>query len=215
MIERLFLLDGPGYLYRAYHALPFLSTSKGVPAHAVFGMSTMVWKLLREEEPDYMAVAWDPPGPTFRDERFEAYKETRAPMPGDLRPQIPLVRELFGALRLPVLEVPGFEADDVLGTIVDRLRDWPGEVVLVTGDKDMLQLVGPRVRVLSTMGYKNERTVYDEAKVRERWGVEPGQIADVLALMGDQIDNIPGVPGVGQKTAARLISQFGSVERLV
>jgi DNA polymerase-1 len=214
MAERLFLLDGPGYLYRAYHALPFLSTSKGVPAHAVFGMSTMVWKLLREEEPDYMAVAWDPPGPTFRDERFEAYKETRAPMPGDLRPQIPLVRELFGALRLPVLEVPGFEADDVLGTIVDRLRDWPGEVVLVTGDKDMLQLVGPRVRVLSTMGYKNERTVYDEAKVRERWGVEPGQIADVLALMGDQIDNIPGVPGVGQKTAARLISQFGSVERL-
>jgi DNA polymerase I len=214
MTERLFVLDGPGYLYRAYHALPFLSTSKGVPAHAVFGVSTMVWKLLREEQPDYMAVAWDPPGRTFRETRFEAYKESRAPMPDDLRSQIPLVRELFAALRLPILEVPGFEADDVLGTIVDRLRDWPGELVLVTGDKDMLQLVAPRVRVLSTMGYKNERVVYDEAKVRETWGVEPGQIADVLALMGDHIDNIPGVPGVGQKTAARLISQFGSVERL-
>jgi 5'-3' exonuclease, N-terminal resolvase-like domain len=170
MTERLFILDGPGYLYRAYHALPFLSTSKGVPAHAVFGVSTMVWKLLREEQPDYMAVAWDPPGRTFRADRFQAYKESRAPMPDDLRSQIPLVRELFAALRLPILEVPGFEADDVLGTVVDRLRDWPGELVLVTGDKDMLQLVGPRVRVLSTMGYKNERVVYDEAKVREMWG---------------------------------------------
>jgi DNA polymerase I len=214
MAERLFVLDGPGYLYRAYHALPFLSTSKGVPCHAVYGMATMVWKLLREEQPDYMVMAWDPPGPTFREERFEAYKETRAPMPDDLRSQIAPVRELFGALRIPILEVPGFEADDVLGTIVDRLREWPGEIVLVTGDKDMLQLVGPRVSVLSTMGYKNERTVYDEAKVLEKWGVAPGQIPDVLALMGDSIDNIPGVPGIGQKTAAKLIGQFGSVERL-
>jgi DNA polymerase-1 len=214
MSERFFILDGPGFLFRAYHALPFLSTSRGVPSHAVFGMSTMLWKLLREDTPDYFAVAWDPPGPTFREEKFAAYKETRAPTPDDLRSQIPLVKTLFEALRLPVLEVPGFEADDVLGTVVERTRDLPIELVLVTSDKDMLQLVSPRVRVFSTTGRGGDRVVFDEAAVKAKWGVEPAQIPDILALMGDSIDNIPGVPGVGEKTAAKLIGQFGGVERL-
>ncbi len=214
MTERLFVLDGPGFLFRAYHAIPFLSTSKGVPSHAVFGMSTMLWKLLREDNPEYFAVAWDPPGPTFREEKFAAYKETRAPTPDDLRSQIPLVKTLFEALRLPLLEVPGFEADDVLGTVVDRTRDLPIELVLVTSDKDMLQLVSPRVRVFSTTGRGGDRVVFDEAAVKTKWGVEPAQIPDILALMGDSIDNIPGVPGVGEKTAAKLIGQFGGVARL-
>jgi DNA polymerase-1 len=214
MTERLFILDGPGFLFRAYHAIPFLSTSKGVPSHAVFGMSTMLWKLLREDNPEYFAVAWDPPGPTFREEKFAAYKETRAPTPDDLRTQIPLVKTLFEALRLPLLEVPGFEADDVLGTVVDRTRDLPVDLVLVTSDKDMLQLVSPRVRVFSTTGRGGDRVVFDEAAVKAKWGVEPAQIPDILALMGDSIDNIPGVPGVGEKTAAKLIGQFGSVARL-
>jgi DNA polymerase-1 len=214
MSERFFILDGPGFLFRAYHALPFLSTSRGVPSHAVFGMSTMLWKLLREDTPEYFAVAWDPPGPTFREEKFAAYKETRAPTPDDLRSQIPYVKTLFEALRLPVLEVPGFEADDVLGTVVERTRDLPVELVLVTSDKDMLQLVSPRVRVFSTTGRGGDRVVFDEAAVKAKWGVEPAQIPDILALMGDSIDNIPGVPGVGEKTAAKLIGQFGSVERL-
>jgi DNA polymerase-1 len=214
MTERLFILDGPGFLFRAYHALPFLSTSRGVPSHAVFGMSTMLWKMLREDRPDYFAVAWDPPGPTFREERFAAYKETRAPTPDDLRAQIPYVKKLFEALHLPVLEVPGFEADDVLGTVVERTRELPLDVVLVTSDKDMLQLVSPRVRVFSTSGRGGDRVVFDEAAVKAKWGVEPAQIPDILALMGDSIDNIPGVPGVGEKTAAKLIGQFGSVERL-
>jgi DNA polymerase I len=214
MTERLFILDGPGFLFRAYHALPFLSTSRGEPSHAVFGMSTMLWKLLREDSPDYFAVAWDPPGKTFREEQFAAYKETRAPTPNDLRTQIPRVKTLFEALHVPVLEVPGFEADDVLGTVVEQVRDRPLEVVLVTSDKDMLQLVSPRVRVFSTTGRGGDRVVYDEAAVKAKWGVEPGQIPDILALMGDSIDNIPGVPGVGEKTAAKLIGQFGSVERL-
>ena len=213
MTERFFVLDGPGFLYRAYHALPFLSTSKGQPCHAVLGMSTMVWKLLREESPDYFIVAWDPPGPTFREERFAAYKETRPRMPDDLRSQIPYVKALFEALRLPLVEVPGFEADDVLGSLVARTQELPLELVLVSSDKDMLQLVGPRVRVLSA-GPRGERVLLDEGQVREKWGVEPAQIPDLLALMGDSIDNIPGVPGVGQKTAVRLIGQFGSVERL-
>ncbi len=213
MTERFFVLDGPGFLYRAYHALPFLSTSKGQPCHAVFGMSTMVWKLLREEGPDYFLVAWDPPGPTFREARFPAYKETRPAMPDDLRSQIPQVKALFEALRLPLVEVAGFEADDVLGSVVARTEALPVEVVLVTGDKDMLQLVGPRVRVLAP-GPRGERVLLDEGQVKEKWGVAPAQIPDLLALMGDSIDNIPGVPGVGQKTAVRLIGQFGSLQRL-
>ena len=214
MSERFFILDGPGFLFRAYHALPFLSTSRGVPSHAVFGMSTMLWKVLREDSPDYFAVAWDPPGPTFREEKFAAYKETRSPTPSDLRSQIPYVKTLFEALHLPVLEVPGFEADDVLGTVVERSRDLPIELVLVTSDKDMLQLVSPRVRVFSTTGRGGDRVVFDEAAVKAKWGVEPAQIPDILALMGDSIDNIPGVPGVGEKTAVKLIGQFGGVERL-
>ncbi len=214
MSERFFILDGPGFLFRAYHALPFLSTSRGVPSHAVFGMSTMLWKVLREDSPDYFAVAWDPPGPTFREEKFAAYKETRSPTPNDLRTQIPYVRTLFEALHLPVLEVPGFEADDVLGTVVERTRDLPVELVLVTSDKDMLQLVSPRVKVFSTTGRGGDRVVFDEAAVKAKWGVEPAQIPDILALMGDSIDNIPGVPGVGEKTAVKLIGQFGGVERL-
>jgi DNA polymerase I len=211
---RLFILDGPGFLFRAYHALPYLSTSRGMPVNAVLGMSTMLWKLLREEQPDYFAVAWDPPGPTFRDEKFAAYKETRAATPDDLRRQIPVIMQLFEALRLPLLEVPGFEADDVLGTVVDRARAQDLDVVLVTSDKDMLQLVGPRVRVLAPGARAGEQIVYDADKVREKWGVGPEQIPDLLALMGDSIDNIPGVPGVGQKTAVKLIGQFGSVDGL-
>jgi DNA polymerase-1 len=211
---RLFVLDGPGFLYRAYHALPHdFRTSRGQLTNAVYGMSTMLWKLLREETPEFFAVAWDPPGPTFREAQFAAYKETRPGMPDDLSSQIPYVKTLFEALRLPLLEVPGFEADDVLGTVVDRARAMDLDVVLVTADKDMLQLVAPRVRVLSTTA-RGERVIFDEAAVKEKWGVEPAQIPDLLALMGDSIDNIPGVRGVGEKTAVKLIAQFGTVERL-
>ncbi|HEV8474283.1 MAG TPA: DNA polymerase I [Methylomirabilota bacterium] len=211
----LYVVDGHSHIFRAYHAVGYLSTSKGVPSHAVLILSTMLWKLIREEQPDYLAIALDPPGPTFRDAMFAEYKATRTAMPDDLARQLPYVRRLFDALRTPVLEVSGYEADDVLATMVEHALRVDGlEIVIVTGDKDLLQLVGPRVRVLSVLGRTGEKIVYDEAKVRERWGVEPGQIADVLALMGDAIDNIPGVKGVGEKTAVKLIGQFGSVDRL-
>ena len=209
-----YVVDGMSHLFRAYHAVGYLSTSKGVPSHAVLILSTMLWKLIREERPDYLTIAWDPPGPTFRDALYADYKATRASMPDDLARQIPYVRRLFEAIRTPVVEVPGYEADDVIATLVDRALAAGEDVVIVTGDKDMLQLVGPRVRVLSVLGRTGERIVYDEAKVRERWGVEPAQIADVLALMGDAIDNIPGVRGIGEKTAVKLVNQFGGVERL-
>ena len=209
-----FIVDGHSHLFRAYHAVGFLSTSKGVPSHAVLILSTMLWKLIREEQPDYLGIAWDPPGPTFRDNLFAEYKATRTSMPGDLVQQLPYVRRLFEALHVPVIEVAGFEADDVLATLVEHARPRDLDITVVSGDKDLLQLVGPRVRALSVLGRTGERVVYDEAKVRERWGVAPAQIADVLALMGDAIDNIPGVKGVGEKTAVKLISQFGSVDRL-
>ncbi|MBI1736367.1 MAG: DNA polymerase I, partial [Candidatus Rokubacteria bacterium] len=210
----LYVVDGYSHLFRAYHAVGYLSTSKGVPSHAVLILSTMLWKLIREEQPDFLGIAWDAPGPTFRDSLFADYKATRTRMPDDLVRQLPYVHRLFEALRTPVIQVPGYEADDVLATVVDKALAADLDVVIVTGDKDMLQLVGPRVRVLSVLGRTGERVVYDEAKVRERWGVEPAQIADVLALMGDAIDNIPGVRGVGEKTAVKLIAQFGSVARL-
>ncbi|MBI4609684.1 MAG: hypothetical protein HY726_11830 [Candidatus Rokubacteria bacterium] len=214
MMPRFFLVDGPSHLYRAYHGLGYLSSSRGVPTHAVFGMSTMLWKLLREEEPDYIAVAWDAPGPTFRHAAFEAYKESRPGMPADLAVQIPHVKAVIEAFGMPFLEVVGYEADDILGTLVARTRDLAVELVLVTGDKDALQLVGPKVRVLSAIGRTGERVVYEEAQVQERWGVAPAQIPDLLALMGDEIDDIPGVPGVGETTARKLLAQFGSLERL-
>jgi DNA polymerase-1 len=213
-MSRLFIVDGHSHLFRAYHAVGYLSTSRGVPSHAVLILSTMLWKLIREERPEYLGIAWDAPGPTFRDALFTDYKATRSAMPGDLARQLPYVRRLFEALRTPVLEVSGYEADDVLATLVTRALQHDVDVVIVTGDKDLLQLVGPRVKVLSVVGRTGEPVLYDEAKVRERWGVEPAQIVEVLALMGDAIDNIPGVHGVGEKTAVKLIGQFGSVARL-
>jgi len=215
MTRALYVVDGHSNIFRAYHAMEYLSTSRGQPTHAILILSTMLWKLIREEQPEYLAIALDPPGPTFRDKLFTDYKATRTSMPNDLARQLPYIRRLFDALRMPVLEVSGYEADDVLATLVEHaLKLTDLDVVLVTGDKDLLQLVGPRVRVLSVVGRTGEKIVYDEAKVRERWGVGPDQIPDVMALMGDSIDNIPGVKGVGEKTAVKLITQYGSVARL-
>src|SRR5256712_8611089 len=214
-MKRLFVMDGHSHLFRAPRGVGYLATAKGGPSLAGRIPSTMLGRLLRGEGPDLRASAGDPPGPAFRDARSPDYKATRSAMPDDLVRQLPYVRRLCEALRTPVLEVAGFEADDVLATVVDKALAVPElEIVVVSGDKDLLQLVGPRVRVLSVSGRTGEPVLYDEAKVRERWGVEPGQIADVLALMGDAIDNIKGVRGVGEKTAVKLIGQFGSVERL-
>jgi DNA polymerase-1 len=212
MTARFFLIDGHSHLYRAYHALGYLSTSRGVPSHAVFGMSSMLWKLLREEEPGYVALAWDAPGPTFRHQAFEAYKMSRPGMPADLVQQLPLVRGVIEAFRIPLLEIPGYEADDILGTVAAAVRDHPVELVLVTADKDALQLVSPQVSVLTI--HKGEKTWYDETAVARKWGVPPRLIPDLLALTGDAIDDIPGVPGIGEVTAIKLLSQFGSLERL-
>jgi DNA polymerase-1 len=208
---RLHLIDGSAYVFRAFHAIPFLSNSRGVPTNAVFGIATMLLKLVREERPSHVAVVFDAPGATFRDELFPAYKANRAALPDELAPQLPLVRRVVEALALPLVEVAGVEADDVIGTLATAAAARGTEVVIVTGDKDFQQLVGPRITLLDTM--RDKRTAV--ADVRERYGVEPERWVDIVALMGDAIDNIPGIKGVGEKTAAALIQHAGSLEALL
>src|SRR5436309_1678493 len=208
---RLYLIDGSGYVYRAFHALPGLGTSRGLPTNAVYGFTNMVAKLLREERPRHLAVVFDLPGETFRDQLYADYKATRAPVPDELRPQIGYVRKVVEALRLPVVEVPGVEADDVIGTLARQASRAGLETVIVTGDKDLMQLVDERTTWLDTM--RDRRC--GPAEVRERFGVEPALVPDVLGLMGDPIDNSPGVGGIGGKTAATLVRALGPVEEIL
>ena len=208
---RLYLIDGSGYVYRAFHALPSLGTTRGLPTNAVYGFTNMVVKLLREERPRHVAVVFDLPGETFRDQLYADYKATRAPVPDELRPQIGYVRKVVEALRLPVVEVPGVEADDVIGTLARQATRAGLETVIVTGDKDLMQLVDERTTWLDTM--RDRRC--GPAEVRERFGVEPALVPDVLGLMGDPIDNIPGVSGIGEKTAAALVRALGPVEEIL
>jgi len=208
---RLYLVDGSGYVYRAFHAIPGLRTSAGLPTNAVLGFANMLAKLLREEGATHVAVVFDAPGATFRDALFKGYKETRAPMPDELRPQLPYIRRVVEALRLPVIEIAGVEADDVIGTLARQASAAGLETVIVTGDKDMMQLVDARTTLLDTM---RDRRV-GPAEVRERFGVEPALVPDVLGLMGDAIDDIPGVKGVGEKTAITLVQKLGPVEQIL
>jgi len=209
------LIDANGLVYRAFFALPYFTTSDGQPTNAVYGFATMLLKVLEEESPDYVAVAFDRPGPTFRHEAYADYKATRRQMPDDLRPQIGLAKEVVEAFRLPVFEVAGFEADDIIGALARKAEARGMDVLIVTGDLDTLQLVSPHTRVMMTARGISETAVYDEAAVRQRFGIAPGQIPDLKSLKGDPTDNIPGVPGVGEKTASRLLAQYPSVEALL
>jgi DNA polymerase-1 len=214
-MPRLFVLDAMGLAYRAYYAFigrPLVN-SKQENTSAIFGFANTVLKIRREEKPDHWALAWDGPGPTWRHQRFPDYKAQRKPIPEDLLAQLEPIEALAQALGLPVLEIPGMEADDVMATLAARGARDGLEVVLVTGDKDMLQLVGGPVKVLLPKSREEYERV-DEAWVRQHWEVDPGHIRDVLALMGDASDNIPGVPGVGEKTAKELMRQFGSLDEL-
>jgi DNA polymerase-1 len=208
---RVYLVDGSGYVYRAFHAVPGLRTSAGLPTNATLGFANMLAKLLREEGATRVAVVFDAPGDTFRDALYAGYKATRAPMPDELRPQLPYIRRIVEALRLPVIEVPGVEADDVIGTLAAQASGAGIETVIVTGDKDMMQLVDARTTLLDTM--RDRR--FGPAEVRDRFGVDPALVPDVLGLMGDAIDDIPGVAGVGEKTAMALVQKFGPVDQIL
>jgi DNA polymerase-1 len=207
---RLFLIDGYSNIFRAFYAIRNLSNSRGEPTNAVYGFVTMLKKLLREEDPELIGVALEG-GRTFRSDKFEDYKANRSPMPEDLRSQIPLIRRVLEAYRIPILELAGYEADDVLGTLSCRAAEAGYQVVLVSADKDLMQLVEPRVSLYHT----GRNKLYGPQEVTEDFGVPPEKVADVLALMGDSIDNIPGVPGIGEKGAKGLIQEYGTLEDLL
>ena len=209
--RKLILVDGSGYLYRAFHALPPLTNSRGEPTGAVLGVLNMLNKMLKEEAPDRIAVVFDAPGRTFRDDLFDQYKAQRAPMPDDLRSQVQPLYDTVAAMGVPLLRVPGVEADDVIGTLAKQAADAGFKVLISTGDKDMAQLVGPNVELLNTMS----NTRLDRAGVKAKFDVFPEQIVDYLALVGDTSDNIPGVTSVGPKTAAKWLNQYQNLDALI
>jgi DNA polymerase-1 len=206
--KTIYVVDISSYVFRAYHALPPLSNSKGEPTHAVAGVASMLLKLLREREPHGVIVAMDSKGKSFRKELYPDYKANRPPAPPDLEQQMIRVREIAEAWGMAPLEAPGFEADDIIATLVTQARAQGLRVVIVSADKDLLQLVGPDVVMYDTMRDK----VFGSEETREKLGVDPEQVRDLLALMGDSSDNVPGVPSVGQKTAAKLLAEYGSLD---
>ena len=209
---KLVLIDGHSLAYRAFFALPpDLKTRSGEVTNAVYGFVSMLLSVWREEQPDYLVAAFDV-GKTFRDDMYAEYKATRAKMPDDLAPQIERIQQVVKAFNLPVVTAEGFEADDILGTLATRAAREGLEVLIVTGDTDAFQLVGPDVHVLTSQRKWSETKIYDEAAVRERYGLEPHQLIDYKALVGDTSDNVPGVRGIGEKTATQLLQQYGSVE---
>ncbi|KRE83623.1 DNA polymerase I [Rhodanobacter sp. Soil772] len=209
-MPKLILIDGSSYLYRAFHALPPLSNAHGEPTGALFGVVNMLRATLKAR-PDYLAFVSDAPGPTFRDALYEQYKANRPPMPDDLRSQVEPMLAIVGALGFPILRVPGVEADDVIGTLALQAQALGIEVEVSTGDKDMAQLVGPHVTLVNTMS----NTVMDRDGVMEKFGVWPGQIIDFLSLTGDAIDNIPGVPKCGPKTAAKWLAEYATLDGVI
>src|SRR4030042_4705914 len=205
------LVDGSNYLYRAFYAIPALTNSKGFPTNAIYGFTNMVLKLFAVLKPNYIVFAFDVKGPTTRHEEFTDYKATRKPMPDDLRPQIPFIKDIIRGFSISVLEKQGTEADDMIGVLAHQASKNGWRTAIVSGDKDLMQLVDENVTMIDTMKDKT----YDVAAVKERFGVTPDKVVEILGLMGDTSDNIPGVPGIGHKTAQRLIEEYGSVEAVL
>ncbi|MBU2082016.1 DNA polymerase I, partial [Patescibacteria group bacterium] len=212
---RFILIDAYALIHRAYHALPPLTTKNGEMVNAVFGFSSILLKAINELKPDYMAAAFDMPEPTFRHEEYKEYKAKRPEAPPDLYPQVPRVKEILKALDVPIYEKPGYEADDIIGTITKKITDKDIEVLILTGDMDTLQLVNDNIKVYTPKRGLSEPIIYDEKKVIERFeGLKPSQMVDFKGLKGDPSDNIPGVKGIGEKTAINLLSRYKTIEKL-
>ncbi|MFO0896383.1 MAG: DNA polymerase I [Pirellulales bacterium] len=209
--QTIYLVDANNLIFQVFHAIPEMSSPRGEPVNAVFGFTRDLLFLLEKKQPDYLIVAFDPPGDTFRHALDAAYKGQRSEMPVDLRPQFAAIRRVLAALRIPAVELTGYEADDVLATLAYRGAAAGADCYLVTGDKDCRQLISERVQIFNVR--KNQ--LYDAAALAADWGVRPEQVVDYQALVGDSVDNVPGVPGVGPKTAAELIRQFGSLDALL
>jgi DNA polymerase-1 len=209
--NNLYIIDGNSYIYRAFYAVRGLSTSAGLPTNAVFGFANMLLKVIKDKAPDLLAIVFDPKGPTRRHGEYKEYKSHRPPMPKDLVPQIPYIHKLVEAFRIPVFVIDGQEADDVIATLARQAEPRGMDITIVTGDKDILQLVGPHIKVYDTLREK----VYGPRDVEERFSVPPDRVVEIMGLMGDASDNIPGVPGIGEKTAQALIRQYKTIDNLL
>lgn len=214
-LDTMIVIDGNSLIHRAFHAIPLLSNSQGVITNAVYGFTNMLLKILNEQQPGLVAVAFDKGKTTFRHQDYAAYKGTRKATPDELRPQFILARDVLKAMRIPYYELENYEADDLIGTIVSKAEATGLNVLILTGDRDALQLVSPKTKVMLTRKGITELEVFDEGKVWDKYGVTPAQIIDLKGLQGDPSDNIPGVPGIGEKTAATLIKEYGSVEEIL
>ncbi|HLN64638.1 MAG TPA: 5'-3' exonuclease H3TH domain-containing protein, partial [Symbiobacteriaceae bacterium] len=210
--RKLILLDGNSLANRAFYAVRLFSTSDGVFTNAVYGFLNMLFKLVEEEKPDYLAVAFDKGGATFRHEAFAEYKGTRKGAPDEFKPQLELLREVLTALNVPWFRMDRFEADDLIGTLSKQASAKGVDALVVTGDRDALQLIDDHVTVMYNRKGISDVILYDPAKLKEELGLSPSQIIDMKALMGDTSDNIPGVPGVGEKTALKLLQDYQTVD---
>src|SRR3989338_4047929 len=209
--KQLLLIDGTSYIYRAFYAIPHLSNSKGLPTNAIYGFAQMLLKVIKDFKTDHIAVAFDVKGPSFRHKLYEEYKAHRPEMPDNLKPQIPYIKEIVKAFNIPCLELEGYEADDIIGTISKHMKERGLEVIIIAADKDMLQLIDDNTTIVDTMKDKK----FDKKDVMERFGVEPDRVVEIMGLAGDTSDNIPGVKGIGEKTAIKLIHQFGTIENIL
>ncbi len=212
MKKKFLLIDGNAFCYRAFYAVRKLTTSQGQPTNAVFGFVAMLNKLLSEHRPDYLAVAFDLKAPTFRHHRFAEYKIQRKPMPDELSVQIPVIKKVLAAYRIPIFEKKGYEADDIIATLASKLNSRNLEILIVTGDKDILQIVSDNIKVINP---HKDNLILDESWVRQRFGVAPEKIVEIMSLAGDASDNISGVPGIGEASAINLIKKFGSLEEVL
>jgi len=211
--KRLMLIDGHALAYRAYHAIPPLTSPSGEPTNATFGYANMLLKAIEDYAPDYVVATFDA-GRTFRHEEYAEYKANRAETPDDLRPQVERIKELTETLGIPIYMMDGYEADDLLGTLSRQALAEGVETIIVTGDSDTFQLITDDVKVLTPRQTFGEIVLYDADAVRQRYGLEPTQLIDLKALVGDSSDNIPGVRGIGIKTATRLLKEYGSLEAI-
>ena len=214
MSEKILLIDGHSILNRAFYGLPDLTNSEGKHTGAVYGFLNILFRTIEEEKPQYLTVAFDLKAPTFRHKIYEAYKGTRKPMPEELREQVPLIKEMLSAMGVNIVTREGYEADDILGTLARRSEEKGMEVTILSGDRDLLQLATEKVLIRLPKTVRGKTTIedYHTQQVIEKYQVTPPQIIELKALMGDSSDNIPGIPGVGEKTATKIIAEYGTIE---
>lgn len=210
-INNLYLIDGNSYFYRAYHATKHLSSSKGLPTNAIYIFTNMIFKVIRDRKPDSIAIAFDTPEPTERHIIYQDYKAQRPEMPQDLVIQIPHIKDIIRAFRVMLFEIPGYEADDIICTIALRAASENFNVFILSGDKDMMQIVGKNIKIYDPM----KDLMIDEQQVLKRFGVPPDKIPEIMALSGDAVDNIPGVRGIGEKTAKEILKEAGSLDAIL